>query len=180
MSHSTMFFTFKLSNIFAIAIPAEPAPFITISKSSIFFPASLAAFNIPADTIIAVPCWSSWNTGISNSSFNLFSISIHLGEFISSKFIPPNTGSNNFTVFTISSISIVSIQIGKASTFPNSLNNIAFPSITGIDALAPIFPRPSTAVPSLTTATILLLQVYLYTSSLFSFIFKHGSATPGV
>ena len=56
ISHKTIFFTFKLSNIFAMAIPAEPAPFITISKSSILFPASFAAFKIPAETMIAVPC----------------------------------------------------------------------------------------------------------------------------
>ena len=156
-----MSFTFKFNNIFAIAIPAEPAPLITISKSSIFLPASLAALIIPAETIIAVPCWSSWKTGISNSSFNLFSISIHLGEFISSKFIPPKTGDINFTVLTISSISIVSTHIGNASTPANSLNSIDFPSITGIDADAPMFPSPKTAVPSDTTATIFDLQVYL-------------------
>ena len=42
-------------------------------------------------------------TGISSSSFSLFSISIHLGADISSRFIPPKPGAINFTVFIISS-----------------------------------------------------------------------------
>ena len=53
----------------------------------------------------------------------------------------------------ISFVSFVSIQIGKASTPPNSLNNAHFPSITGMAAAGPISPNPSTAVPSVITAT---------------------------
>ena len=52
-------------------------------------------------------------------------------------------------------------MIGKASTLANSLNRIAFPSITGRPAYGPISPNPKTALPSLTTATILPLDVYL-------------------
>ena len=74
----------------------------------------------------------------------------------------------------------MSKQIGKASIPANSLNNIALPSITGIDASGPISPRPNTAVPSDTTATRFPFEVYVYTSSLFSYIFLQGSATPGV
>ena len=148
-----------------------------LSKS---LPTNLSALIRPADTTIAVPCWSSWNTGMSSSSFNLLSISKHLGADISSRLIPPNTGAIRFTVSTISSTSFVSRQIGNASTPPNSLNRIAFPSITGIAASGPISPSPRTAVPSETTATILPLHVYLYTSALLSRIFLHGSATPGV
>ena len=59
------------------------------------------------------------------------------------------------------------------------LNNTPLPSITGLEAKGPIFPSPSTAVPLEITATKFPLEVYLYTSSLFSAIFKHGSATPG-
>ena len=80
---------------------------------------------------------------------------------MSSKFIPPNTGSINSTDLTISSTSLVFKHIGKASTSANCLNNIALPSITGIDASAPMLPNPSTALPSLTTATRFPLEVYL-------------------
>jgi len=44
----------------------------------------------------------------------------------------------------------------------NSLKIIAFPSITGNAALAPRFPSPRIAEPSLTTATLLLLTVNAY------------------
>ena len=117
---------------------------------------------------------------MSSSSLSLFSISKHLGADISSRFIPPNTGAMRFTVSTISSTSFVSRQIGNASTPPNSLKSMDFPSITGIAASGPISPRPRTAVPSDTTATMLPLHVYLYTSALLSRIFLQGSATPGV
>ena len=52
-------------------------------------------------------------------------------------------------------------QIGNASMFANSLNKTALPSITGIEASAPIFPRPKTAVPLDITATVLPFVVYL-------------------
>ena len=138
------------------------------------------AFIRPAQTTTAVPCWSSWNIGISNCSFNFLSISKHLGAEISSKLIPPKVGLILTMVSTISSTSFVFNNIGTASTLPNSLNNIALPSITGIAASGPISPKPSTAVPSVTTAIRFPLAVYLYTSSVLACILRHGSATPGV
>ncbi len=41
----------------------------------------------------------------------------------------------------------------------NLLNKTAFPSMTGLEASAPIFPKPRTAVPLDITATILPLEV---------------------
>ena len=64
------------------------------------------------------------------------------------------------TVATISSGSLVFRQRGNASTPPNSLNSIAFPSMTGIAASGPMSPSPRTALPSETTATVLRLIVY--------------------
>jgi hypothetical protein len=55
----------------------------------------------------------------------------------------------------ISSTSVVSRQMGTASTPPNCLNSTALPSITGMAAAGPMSPRPRTAVPSLTMATTL-------------------------
>ena len=69
-------------------------------------------------------------------------------------------GGDRSTVRTISSTSLVSRQIGKASTPANSLNSIALPSMTGMAASGPMSPRPSTAEPSETTATVLRLIVY--------------------
>jgi hypothetical protein len=83
-------------------------------------------------------------------------------------------------VAMISSVSVVSRQIGNASTSANSLKSIALPSITGMAASGPMSPRPSTAVPSETTATVLALIVYLYAFWRFSAIAEQTRATPGV
>ena len=163
-----------------MASPAEPPPLTTTLAVSLFLPATFKALIIPASTTIAVPCWSSWKTGMFNSFLSLSSISIHLGAEISSKLIPPNVGAICLTNLIISSVSFVSIQIGTALIPANSLNKTALPSITGIAASGPISPSPSTAVPSEITATVLPFIVYLYTSSLFLAISLQGSATPGV
>ena len=137
-----------------IAIPAAPAPEVTILMSSIFLPTTFSALITPASVITAVPCWSSWKIGISQHSFSFFSISKHLGAEISSRFTPPKLPARRRTVCTISSTSLLRTQSGIASTSPNSLNRTHLPSITGIPASGPISPRPRTAVPSVTTATV--------------------------
>ena len=81
---------------------------------------------------------------------------------------------------TISSTSFVSRQIGQASTPPNSLNSIALPSITGIAASGPMSPSPSTAVPSVTTATVLPLIGQVPGLGGSSWIAMQTRATPGV
>ena len=51
--------------------------------------------------------------------------------------------------------------IGKAATSPKALNRAHLPSITGMPASGPMSPRPSTAVPSVMTATRLCRRVRL-------------------
>ncbi|CAI8341943.1 MAG: Uncharacterised protein [Flavobacteriaceae bacterium] len=80
---------------------------------------------------------------------------------MSSKLIPPNVGAIFFTVLINSSIFSVSTSISKTSISAKILNNKAFPSITGLEASAPIFPNPNTAVPFVITATRFPLEVYL-------------------
>ena len=70
--------------------------------------------------------------------------------------------------------------MGKASSPANSLNSMAFPSMTGKAAPGPKFPKPNTALPSVTIATVFCLIVRLYTSSGFSAIALHILPTPGV
>ncbi len=53
---------------------AAPAPEATILISSIFLLTICRAFNNAEPTIILVPCWSSWNTGIFMRSRSFFSI----------------------------------------------------------------------------------------------------------
>ena len=99
---------------------------------------------------------------------------------MSSKLMPAKFFCNNFTVLINVSASLVSTTNGIQSTSPNFLNNKDLPSITGNAAAAPISPRPSTRVPSDTTATMLERQVNSKDSASLSLIRKHGSATPGV
>ena len=101
-----------------MAIPAAPAPFITTFMSSFFFPASFKAFVSAAVITIAVPCWSSWNTGISSASLSFVSTSKQRGAEISSKFIPPKEPEISSMVFIISAGSFVFKHMGNASTSP--------------------------------------------------------------
>ena len=117
---------------------------------------------------------------MSSSSTSRASISKQRGDEMSSRLIPPNVGAIAFTVAMISSVSLVSRQIGKASTSANSLNSTALPSITGMAASGPMSPRPSTAVPSDTTATLFFLIVYSQARSRSRSMSRHTRATPGV
>ena len=99
---------------------------------------------------------------------------------MSSRLIPPSDGSNALQIATISSTFLVFKHKEIASILANFLNKFAFPSITGMPARGPISPSPKTAVPSVITATILPLDVYLYANSGVSLIAKQAFATPGV
>ena len=149
----------RLIRCFPMAMPAEPAPLITARTSPMSLPTTFRAFISAAATTMAVPCWSSWNTGMSHRSWSFRSISKQRGAAMSSKLMPPKEPEIRYTVRTNSSTSLVRTQRGKASTPPNSLNRAHLPSITGIPASGPMSPRPSTAVPSVITATRLCRRV---------------------
>ena len=139
-----------LSKSRAMEIAAAPAPFITMRAVS--FPTTFSAFVSPASTMTAVPCWSSWNTGMSHSSLSRRSISKQRGAEMSSRLIPPNEPDRRYTVRTNSSTSCVFMQSGKASTLPKLLKSTHLPSITGMPASGPMSPSPRTAEPSVITA----------------------------
>ena len=149
----------RLMRSLQIATPAAPAPLITAVQSSSFLPVSLIALMIAAPQITAVPCWSSWKIGISHFSLSCLSISKQRGAAISSRLTPPKEPARSSTVLTISSTSFERTQSGIASTSPNSLKRTHLPSITGIPASGPMSPRPRTAVPSVTTATVFQRRV---------------------
>ena len=92
---------------------------------------------------------------MSSRSLSRASISKQRGAEMSSRLMPPKLGASRTTVSMISSASVVSRQIGMPSTPPNCLKSTHLPSITGIAAAGPMSPRPSTAVPSVITATVL-------------------------
>ena len=129
---------------------------------------------------MAVPCWSSWNTGMSSDSRSRSSISKHRGAAMSSRLMPPYTGAIASTIAMISSVSWVSRHTGQASTPAKDLNSAALPSITGSAAVGPMSPSPRTAVPSVTMATVLPLIVRLEASSGLSASARQTRATPGV
>ena len=87
-----MFLAPRATSNLAIAVPAAPAPLITIFDLAKSFLTNLSAFVSAASTTIAVPCWSSWKTGISKRSRSRRSTSKQRGAEISSKLIPPYTG----------------------------------------------------------------------------------------
>ena len=135
------------------AILAAPDPDTTTLMSSMFFSTTLKPLYIAAAATMAVPCWSSWKTGIFMRSRSFCSTKKHSGALMSSKFMPPKVGSSAAIISTSLSTSFSWISISKTSIFANFLNRTALPSITGLEASGPIFPRPKTAVPLVITPT---------------------------
>ena len=162
-----------------IAVPAAPAPERTTRHSVSSFSTTRSALVSAARTTIAVPCWSSWKTGMSRLSRSRRSISKQRGAAMSSRLMPPKPGAIISTALTISSVSWLARQIGQASMLANRLNSAALPSITGSAAPGPMLPRPSTAEPSVTTATLLPLMVSRETSSGWLYSAMLTRPTPG-
>ena len=128
-------------------MPAAPPPEETIRIWSKLFPAMCKALMTPAATTIAVPCWSSWKTGIFMRSLQMRSTSKHSGALMSSRFTAPNVGSSAMTISASFFGSVSFTSMSKPSISANFLKSATLPSITGFDASAPILPRPSTAGP---------------------------------
>ena len=132
-----------------------------------------------AATMIAVPCWSSWKTGMFMRWRSLPSTTKHSGALMSSRLMAPKVGSRLAMISTSLSGSVSSISMSKASMPANFLNRTALPSITGLAASGPIAPRPSTAVPLVTTATRLPRTVRVEACAASSTMASHAAATPG-
>ena len=62
------------SSILMMAVPAAPGPFTTTRMAPISFFTTRSAPSSAAVTTMAVPCWSSWNTGMSSSFSNVSSM----------------------------------------------------------------------------------------------------------
>ncbi|CAM5637005.1 hypothetical protein SVIOM74S_08259 [Streptomyces violarus] len=101
-----------------MAVPAAPAPDMTTRMFSIALPATRSAFVRAARTTIAVPCWSSWKTGMSRASRSRASISKQRGAEMSSRLMPAKPGAIALTISTIASVSWVSRQIARALPVP--------------------------------------------------------------
>ncbi|MNY22502.1 hypothetical protein D3C86_1561200 [compost metagenome] len=158
---------------------AAPAPQKTTLASSILRLVISRALSSAAEAMIAVPCWSSWKTGMSISALRRSSMMKHSGLLMSSRLIPPKVGPRDLTVWMKRSGSFSSTSMSKTSRSAKRLKRIPFPSITGLLASGPMSPRPSTAVPLVMTPTRLPRTVYSYAASGSWAMARHGSATPG-
>ena len=161
------------------AMPAAPAPLVASLTSSIFLPATCRALITAAPTMIAVPCWSSWNTGIFMRSRSLRSTSKHSGALMSSRLMPPKVGSMLAMMSTSLSGSFSSSSMSNTSMPANFWNSTPLPSITGLPASGPMLPRPSTAVPLLMTATRLPRAVSVLAWLGSATMASQACATPG-
>ena len=164
----------------AEAMPAAPAPAKTTFTREMSRPVSSRALRKAAPPMMAVPCWSSWNTGMSRRSRRVCSTSKHSGALMSSRLMPPTVGASISQNLITSSGSVASISRSNTSMSAKRLNKTPLPSITGLLANGPMLPRPSTAVPLDTTATRFPLLVNRNAASASSAITRQGSATPGV
>jgi hypothetical protein len=132
-----------------------------------------------APTMMAVPCWSSWKTGIFTRSRSFFSTMKHSGALMSSRLMPPKVGSSAAMMSTSLSGSFSLISMSNTSMPANFWNSTPLPSITGLAASGPMAPRPSTAVPLVMTATRLPRAVISPTVFGSRTISSQAAATPG-
>ena len=132
---------------------AAPAPDATSFTSSMRLPTTSSPFSTAAPTTMAVPCWSSWNTGIRIRLRSARSTVKHSGDLMSSRLMPPKVGSRLAMISISLSGSVSSTSMSNTSMPENFLNRQPLPSMTGLPASAPMLPRPSTAEPLLMTAT---------------------------
>ena len=79
------------------ASAAAPAPEVTSRTSASALPCSTSPLRTAAATVIAVPCWSSWNTGMRMRRRSSASMAKHSGALMSSRLIAPKVGSSAAT-----------------------------------------------------------------------------------
>src|SRR5438046_1256364 len=83
--------------ILIAAVPAAPTPVTTTRIRRRSFFTIRSALSSAARTTTAVPCWSSWNTGMSSSLRRRSSTSKQRGAAISSRLMPPKAGAMSLT-----------------------------------------------------------------------------------
>ncbi len=93
--------------------------------------------------------------------------------------MPPKVGSIAAIMSTSLSGSFSASSMSKTSMPENFLNRQALPSITGLAASGPMLPRPSTAVPLVTTPTRLLRDVIVAAMPASATMALQAAATPG-
>ena len=112
-------------------------------------------------------------------SRQIFSTMKQSGALMSSRLMAPNVGSIAQTSSASFSGSGSLSSMSKQSILANFLKRTALPSITGLEASAPILPSPSTAVPFETTPTRLPRLVKRRAAASSARMSRQASATPG-
>ena len=92
-----------------------------------------AALRSAASTTIAVPCWSSWKTGMSSAARSRSSISKQRGAEMSSRLMPPKLGASAGRPDDLVDIGDVEADRHRVDA-GECLNSSALPSITGMAA----------------------------------------------
>ncbi len=105
------------------AIAAAPAPLQAMVASSILRPVISSALRMPAAVTMAVPCWSSWKTGIFIRALSCFSISKQAGAAMSSRLMPPKVGSRRAMASTKGSTAVSSTSMSITSMPENFLKS---------------------------------------------------------
>ena len=130
-----------------------------------------------APTTMAVPCWSSWKTGIFIRSRSFFDVETFRrldvlevdaaeGRFQRGDGVDQLVGSRS------------SISRSKTSMLANFLNSTRLASITGLAASGPIGPGRAPAVPLVITPTRLLREGQVLLAGIFDDLARRP-ATPG-
>ena len=162
------------------AIPAAPSPMISTFRSSRLRPVSLTAFSSAAITTTAVPCWSSWKTGMSSSLLQLL-LDLEAARRGDVLEVDAAERGRDQLDGPHDLVGVGRVQADRERVDAGELLEQAALALHHRHRRAgPMSPRPSTAVPSETTATVLRLIVYWKALSASSAIARQTRATPGV
>jgi hypothetical protein len=140
------------------AIAAAPAPLQTSLDVFDVAAGEVSALIRPAAAMIAVPCWSSWKTGMFSARAALLDDEA-LGRLDVLEVDAAEARLEQLTQLMNSSGPRCRPRCRSTSMSAKRLNSTALPSITGLAASAPRLPRPRIAVPLVMTATRLPLAV---------------------
>jgi hypothetical protein len=137
------------------ASAAAPPPVLTSFTSDRFLPCRISPFSTAAATMMAVPCWSSWNTGMRMRSRRVRSTSKHSGALMSSRLMAPEGGlERGDDLDQLLRVALLHLDVDGVDA-GELLEEDGLPLHHRLAASAPIAPSPSTAVPFEITATML-------------------------
>jgi len=162
------------------ASAAAPAPEHTSFVLAMSLPTTRNPFNTAAPTMMAVPCWSSWNTGIFMRSRSILSTWKHSGAFDVLQVDSAESGfQRRDDLDQLVRVALIHFDIEAID--PGEFleeHRLAFHHRLGSER--PDCPSPSTAVPLVSTPIRFPRAVSLRASAGSRTISSQAAATPGV